>query len=51
MGNALVISAGERSSALICSLLEQAGIDDVRHAASKEAAYAQFNREGLENIH
>ncbi len=50
MGNALVISAGERSSALIRSMLEQAGIHDVRHASSKEAARAQLNREGLEVV-
>ncbi len=50
MGNALVISAGERSSALIRAMLKQAGIADVRHAASEEAARAQFHREGLEVV-
>ena len=50
MGNALVISAGERSSAQIRAMLELAGINDVRYAASREAARAQLSREGLEVI-
>jgi len=50
VGNVLIVSAGERSTALIRSVLEQTDLRDIRYASCAEAARAQWGRPQLEVI-